>query len=150
MTVDRLLKWIILTLRQAGWAPILILMLHACAVVAHAYQQFASLDLLMHFAGGVAMAWFLHRASINASRNGVIGPFHPVTHGVVVGSLVCVAALVWEFAEFFLDQAFGTHYQPGLEDTMTDLLVGIAGGTILLIGVGVVDRRHRAANGPPV
>ncbi|MGC1276444.1 MAG: hypothetical protein WBC44_22305 [Planctomycetaceae bacterium] len=147
MTVDRLLKWIVMTLSEAGWAPFLILLLHAFAVVAvDAYRRFASLDVLMHFAGGVAIAWFLHRASINASRCRVIGPFHPVTHGVLVGSLVCVAALVWEFAEFFLDQSLGTHYQPGLDDTMTDLLVGIAGGSFLLAGVGFLGHIRRAAN----
>lgn len=139
-------KWVALSLWQAGWSPGLVLAVHTLAVVAFdGYRRVPSLDVAMHFAGGVAIAWFFHRTSINASRYGVIGEFHPVTHVVLVGSLVCVAALVWEFAEFVLDRLFGTHYQPGLADTMVDLLLGMIGGAALVAAVVLTGGPSRAA-----
>ncbi len=147
MTIGRLAKWIATAVWDAGWAPLLVLVAHAlAAVVLDAYRRIPSLDMLMHFAGGTAMAWFLHRASITASEAGILGPFHPVTHVALVGSLTCVAALAWEIAEFALDQTLGTRYQPDLPDTMIDLLLGIAGGTSLLIAVGLTGRLRRPAN----
>ena len=92
-----------------------------------AYTRIASLDLLMHFLGGVVMAFFLHQASINASQLGILGPHHPITNRVLVFTATCTVALLWEFAEFVLDQTLGTHSQAGIDDTMADLLLGTFG-----------------------
>jgi hypothetical protein len=44
--------------------------------------------------------------------------------------LTSLAAVVWEFAEFVADQKFGAHTQPGLEDTLLDLFLGLLGGAV--------------------
>jgi uncharacterized membrane protein YphA (DoxX/SURF4 family) len=84
--------------------------------------------------GGVAIAYFFHRSSIAASSHGVIGPFHRITHIVLVFALTCAATVFWEFAEFTSDRYHGTHAQIDLEDTMGDMLLGICGGVVLIIG----------------
>ena len=37
----------------------------------------------------------------------------------------------WEITEFVSDNLFGTQLQPGLRDTMYDLIFDLAGGTII-------------------
>lgn len=121
-------RWINQSLREAGWAPLLVFAAHVIALGAFdAYSRIAHLDLLTHFIGGAFMAFFLHRTSINASLIGVIGPHHPITHRLLVFTATCAVALFWEFAEFVSDQTLGTHSQAGLEDTLGDLLFGVIG-----------------------
>jgi hypothetical protein len=40
----------------------------------------------------------------------------------------------WEFAEYVYDRAFGTRHQLSLDDTLLDMLLGIIGGGVFLIG----------------
>src|ERR1041384_7803970 len=77
--------WIASTIREAAWAPAIIFVAHLIASrVLHAYERYPPLDIPMHYLGGVVIAFFYHRASINASRGGILGPFHQVTHIVLV------------------------------------------------------------------
>jgi hypothetical protein len=127
--------WLKVTLIEAGWAPSLVFIVHVLVHVAFdAYDRYPVLDMPVHFLGGVVIAFFLSRASINASRFRVIGPFQPTTHLVLVGSLVCSATVFWEFAEYVYDRAFGTRHQLSLDDTLLDMLLGIIGGGVFLIG----------------
>jgi len=75
-----------------------------------------------------------------ASSQGIIGPYHPITHHVLVLALTCVATVGWEFAEFLCDRFFGTHAQLGLADTLGDMLLGICGGTALLVAMPLVSK----------
>src|ERR671910_73152 len=60
--------WIENSLREAGWAPLLVFGIHVMALGAfNAYERFPYVDLPMHFFGGVVTAFFFHRVSINAS-----------------------------------------------------------------------------------
>jgi hypothetical protein len=86
----------------------------------------------MHFLGGVAICHFYHRASINASALGVVGPFHPITHAVLVFTSVTTTTVLWEFAEYASDRGLGTHAQVDLDDTLLDMLLGMVGGTLYL------------------
>lgn len=86
----------------------------------------------MHVAGGVAIAWFLHRAAVNAAHAGWLAPFHAVTHVVLVLGLVGSTTVLWEFAEYFSDRYLGTHAQGGLQDTLLDMALGLCGGIAML------------------
>jgi hypothetical protein len=135
------LRWINQSIRQAGWAPSGVFAVHVALLGAFdAYTLLPALDMLMHFIGGVVMAFFIHRTSLNASRLGVIGPHHPVTHWLLVFSATCAVAMFWEFAEFTLDQILGTHSQPSLDDTMSDLLFGTMGAGVLMFVTALYDR----------
>ena len=81
------------------------------------------------------MAFFFHRASINGSKRGLLGPFHPTTHVLLVFFATCSATVFWEFAEFVNDRYFDGHTQVGLTDTMVDMSIGICGGITLLSAV---------------
>ncbi|WP_165070730.1 hypothetical protein [Paludisphaera rhizosphaerae] len=133
MLKSKLLDWIVMTTRDAAWAPSLVFLAHAVASLGfHAYQRWPSLDIPMHFLGGVVICYFYHRASINASAVGLLGPFHRVTHVILVFALVATTTVFWEFAEYISDQVFGTHAQVDLEDTLLDMLLGIVGGVVFL------------------
>lgn len=143
MTIGQVFSWAFLAVRQGGWPAIAVFVFHVAASTGlNAYSQFPWLDIPMHFVGGIAIAYFFHRASITASERGIIGPYHPVTHGVLVVSLTCVAAVVWEFAEFVADCFLDTYAQLGLRDTLADMLLGICGGIVLLGLVRIAGRRE--------
>lgn len=137
-------RWLSVTLREGAWAPALVVGLHVVAMVGFdAYRRLPWLDIVMHFIGGAAIALFLARASVNGSRFGFLGPFHRATHVLLAGSLTCVAAVVWEWAEFAVDQALGTSHQPGVGDTMADLMLGCAGGAAFLLAESSFRARNR-------
>lgn len=126
-------NWIAATAREAAWAPCLLLLSYAVLPkafgLAHHIPQF---DIYLHFLGGVAIAYFVHRGSINAVRFGICGSFRFVTHMVLVSLLVCAAAVLWELAEFTYDRIAGTQQQLGTSDTLVDLIMGLAGGAVFL------------------
>jgi hypothetical protein len=122
MKKSRFLPWIARTLRDGGWAPVLVLGAHVLASrVLPGYESYPDLDLPMHFLGGVAIAFFFHVAFRHASRYHVLAPYHRLT---------CAAAVFWEFAEFLSDRYLGSHAQDGIPDTMVDMALGIGGGLV--------------------
>ncbi|MCE9608924.1 MAG: hypothetical protein K8R23_01725 [Chthoniobacter sp.] len=135
--------WFVLTLREVAWPPLLLISFHLVALCGFdAYILFPALDLPMHFLGGVVCAFCLHRASINASVCGLLGPFHQLTHRLLVLALTCSVTVLWEFAEFSSDHLFGSHTQLGLEDTLHDMLLGTLGGMALLVGIRLAGAPH--------
>ncbi len=129
-------NWANKSLIESGWAPISVIFLHVLmSRVFSVYAAFPGIDMPMHFVGGIAIAFFFHRASINGSQLQLLGAFHPITHALLVFFATCAATVFWEFAEFINDRYFGGHAQAGLTDTMRDMLIGIAGGVVLLCGL---------------
>jgi hypothetical protein len=146
--MKRVFTWIALTTRQAGWAPILVFLLHAVLSLAfHAYDKLPDLDLPMHFAGGVAIAYFLYHAVIQATQLGIIDAYKAFTRFALVWGYVCAAAVLWEFAEYLCDAVLGTMMQAGLRDTMGDMLCGIIGGTVFIVARAMADRRTDRSGG---
>ncbi|TAJ17940.1 MAG: hypothetical protein EPO68_08550 [Planctomycetota bacterium] len=124
---------ILATTRDAAWAPILVFTVHMIASRGLGlYGPYPWLDVPMHAAGGIAIAYFFHRALVLAGRHGVLAPFHALTHVLFVLALVGTTTVLWEFAEFLSDRYLGTHAQAGLGDTLLDMLLGIAGGAALV------------------
>jgi hypothetical protein len=139
-------RWVKQSLREAGWAPLSVFVTHVIALLAFdAYTAIASADLVMHFIGGMVMAFFLHRASINAARMGIMGAHHQITHRILVFTSTCTVALFWEFGEFTLDQVFGTFSQPSLRDTFSDLLFGTLGAAVFILATAAGAACSRAA-----
>ena len=145
MTKEPLLSWSIQSIRRGGIPAMALFCFHVIVSRGFdAYDRFPPLDIPMHFLGGVAIAYFFYRTSLAASAHGVIGPFHRVTHTVLVFALTCMATVFWEFAEFLSDRFFGTHAQLGLEDTLFDMFLGICGGVLLLIVTTSIDSRNQS------
>src|SRR5688500_9536826 len=126
-TRPNLTAWIENSLREAAWAPLLVLGIHVMAHVLNTYERFPNLDLPMHFFGGLAMAFLLHRTSITACRSGITRPYHPGRHRLFVSTSTFIVALSWEFSEFVTGWYSAGKTREGMTDTIGDLVLGIIG-----------------------
>ena len=132
-------------LKQAGWAPALVLLLHLLLSRGlNAYVLYPPIDIPMHYFGGVAVAFFLSRCFAAVPAEVIPGRARPVVEFVCVAGLTTTVAVAWEFAEFFTDTFLGTHAQLGLEDTLLDLALGMIGGVSYLIVAMRKEWRRRA------
>ncbi len=140
--IDSLQAPLVATAREGAWAPLFVFGAHILSSRVYGwYGPYPDLDIPMHVAGGVAIAWFLHRAAVNAAHAGWLAPFHAVTHVLLVLGLVGSTTVLWEFAEYFSDRYLGTHAQGGLQDTLLDMALGLCGGIAL---VALISWRARA------
>jgi hypothetical protein len=113
---------------RAGWAPLSVFLLHVfISRVVNGYILYPPLDIPMHLFGGVAMAYFLARCFAALPEDAVSHSLRPLAEGVFVVSLTATSSVLWEFAEFTSDAVFGTQAQLGLDDTLLDMALGIAG-----------------------
>lgn len=137
----RTAAWIGGTLREAGWAPLLVLLVYiVTAFILDLFEALPRLDLAMHFAGGLAAAFFFSRA---LALRRELWPSHPLSsrrEAVLVLVLTLAVALLWELAEFSSDRLFGTQEQLGTADTLRDLLAGMLGAIVYLVLPGVFAR----------
>lgn len=121
-------------LMVGGWAPLLVFAVHAFSSrVLNAYEIWPRFDILMHFSGGVAIAFFISRCFQQLPRGTVQRSRSVVLELLLVGSLTASAAVFWEFAEFTSDQLFGSKVQVGLANTMKDMAVGISGAMAFIV-----------------
>ena len=131
MTRTRI-DWMLRTLYEAAWAPLLVFVLFLVASQAfNAYQRFPALDIPTHFAGGAVIAFFMRRASANAEL--VLGEIPTSLHCALALWGTALVAVLWEVYEHLADRFLGTHMVFGIGDTAMDLLVGMAGGTAVLV-----------------
>lgn len=126
------IEWIVQTLREAAWAPLLVL----CPVVLaegifDAYTRFPWVDIPTHFLGGIAVTYFFWCASANAQS--VAGQFAKVSHTVLSLGGSAAMIILWEFFEFLSDRLLHAHMQHGLRDTSSDIFFGLAGGVAYLV-----------------
>ena len=129
-----LIRWGLTTLRRAAWAPVLVFSIHVIgAAVFHVYRRIPNFDIPMHFFGGVAIAYFFGAAYRAGLESKLLGEPSRVLFPLVVSGWTCLAAVIWEFAEFVSDATWKTHSQPGLDDTLLDLLMGLLGGGAYLL-----------------
>lgn len=133
------LAWAITSLRRAAWAPVLVFAIHVAAILGlDIYRSFPEFDIPMHFAGGVAIAYFFGKCYRAADSLELLGQPSAVVFPPMILGLTSLAAVVWEFVEFLVEQWFGIRTQPGLADTLLDLLMGLLGGVVWIAW----NRRH--------
>jgi hypothetical protein len=126
------IDWMLRTLYEAAWAPLVVFVLFLIASQAfNAYQRFPVLDIPTHFAGGAVIAFFMRRASANAEL--VLGEMPISLHCALALWGTAFVAVMWEVYEFLSDRFLGTHMVFGVSDTAMDLLVGMAGATAVLV-----------------
>jgi len=114
--------------KKAAWAPIGVVLFHAGVAVLFGHRQ--SLDPLMHFLGGVAMAFFLH--NFVSIWSDWFGNPKKMARYLIVFSLTCSVALFWEFLEFSGGTLMGVYTQLSLRETMGDLFFGCIGALVYL------------------
>ena len=125
-------RWIAQTLREAAWAPLLVICLVvAAAEMFDAYTRFPSLDVPTHFLGGIAVTYFFWCAFANAQP--VAGHLPNVSQAVLAFGCTAGTTILWEIFEFLSDSLFGTQLQHGVGDTVSDISFGLAGGVAYLV-----------------
>jgi uncharacterized membrane protein YjdF len=138
---SRTAAWIGGTLRQAGWAPLLVFLVYlVTAFVLDLFDVLPRLDLAMHFAGGLATAFFISRALAVHQQLWPSRQLSSRREAALVLVLTLAVALLWELAEFTSDRLFGTQEQLGSADTLRDLLAGFLGAIVYLALPGVFAR----------
>ena len=132
MTSERKIGWITQTLRQAAWAPLLVLVFVVFADrMFDVFARFPRFDVPAHFFGGLAATYFYWCAAAHARprAGGLPGP------GLASLAFACSAgtAVVWEILEFLSDRLLLTDFQHGPADTLSDLVFGFAGSAAYLL-----------------
>lgn len=128
------MRWIASAIRSAGWAPALVFAVHVVASrVLGAYAIWPGLDGPMHVAGGVAIGFFFLRAFTGDEAVPVVGRTTAFGQGTLTLLSVCAATVVWELAEWTTDRMGLTAAQKGLDDTLLDVLLGLVGGTAVVL-----------------
>ena len=117
-----------------GWLPSLVLITHIfLSRVLHVHALWPPTDILIHFLGGVAIAFFVSRCFQILPRGSIKRSRVVVLELLLIGSLTATAAVCWEFGEFIADRLFGSYLQTSLEDTMIDLAMGVFGGVLFML-----------------
>lgn len=125
-------NWILITFRQAAWAPLLVFSFYVIAAEGfHLYLEFPNMDIPTHFAGGVAMTYFYLTAIRHSQR--MIGVIPYIIHPILATSLTAFTAVVWELLEKFSDMLFATQLNLGANDTLSDLLCGMIGALVVAL-----------------
>lgn len=127
------MKPLLRLLVRAGWAPVAVLIFHR-AIMHSPYRQ--QLDFVMHYSGGVAIAFFLwHTLDCFAHWFGQLTLF---ARYLFTFALACTVGLFWEFAELFSDVVYGTHIQHSIHETLRDLVADATGALTTLTLVFLV------------
>jgi hypothetical protein len=128
---QKLLNWVIVTLRESAWAPISVFVIYRIAKAFGAYLAYPLLDIPTHFLGGVGIAYFYRSLIANSQK--IVGSIPAPVQ--ILFALTCTGTttILWEFFEYVSDFLFHTNMILGLEDTLKDMFLGLLGGTILLL-----------------
>ena len=129
---------------SGAWAPLGVFVVHCVASLGFdAYDRLPWFDVPMHVLGGLAIAYFIDRSLWLVLPPHASFPRRRHVEAVLIFSLVCTGAVLWELAEFLADRWAGTDSQIGLEDTLGDLLVGMLGGLAYLALRAILVLRPR-------
>jgi len=121
-------------IRAGAWMPAAIFGTHILmSRVFHTYAAWPDVDIIMHFAGGFAIAFFVSGCFRALPRGEVKRSRVVLLELLLIGSLTATIAVFWEFREFTNDQIFGTNSQISLANTMQDLAVGILGSGLFIL-----------------
>ena len=125
--------------------PSLVVLLHGLLSLGFdAYTQVPSLDIPMHFLGGVAIAFTLRGLLELAEASGFLCVQADLAKFLLLVCFVTTAATAWEFVEYISDVLFSTGAQKGLEDTLFDMFLGILGGATFA-AMALYNERGKAA-----
>ena len=98
--------------------------------VANFYERFWWWDVLLHFFSALAIA-ALAFLMIFMLFEGDRFAAPPTALAVLSGAVAMAIGALWEIFEYAMDQFFGMNMQKsGLNDTMTDLMIDLAGAAL--------------------
>ena len=127
-----MLKAVWKAMRLGFWAPLLVLGMHLfLSRFVHAYTIWPAIDMPVHFAGGMAIAFMVARCFQHLPRESLHPGRVALLELLLAVCLTVTAAVLWEFAEFAGDRLFGANVQVGLNNTMRDIAMGISGAIVV-------------------
>jgi hypothetical protein len=126
-----LLQWLRSLIRPT-WAPLFVLMIHLIAFSVQLYETYPTIDIPMHFFGGVSISYFLSNAFVAASLVTTGAPPNRLLESVLIVTATCTVAVFWEFFEFVLSWALSIDLQGSLADTTKDLFFGMTGSLFFI------------------
>jgi hypothetical protein len=126
---QQFINWVLVTFREAAWAPLGVICFYALGLAFDWYDRFPPLDIPSHLLGGAAITYF-YRSAIKNSQN-IVGEI-PIPIQILL-AFTCTGTTIifWEFYENALDYFLGTHMVRGLEDSMIDMFLGLLGALVL-------------------
>lgn len=128
---DLVSKWFV----RAAWAPV------AVVLVQQLFSRSNETDLLMHFFGGAAMAFFFYQGTL--VFDSLLGRPLPILRHLLVLGLICGVVIAWELLELTSDRLFDSRFQASISETMGDQFCGVLGSTVILGGIAVIERWGR-------
>lgn len=129
---------------------ILVYGINFLAIVAGVYGVWPWFDIPMHFLGGVAIAWLAYAAwgmGLGFYEQRVMDSIPLLIKAIAIIGFVSFIGIAWEWHEFLLDAIHASErisfipMQPGLGDTMKDLLMDILGGVVFMSATKFFSRR---------
>jgi len=124
----KLFTWITITLREGAWAPLAVFGFYLFGLVIDLYDRFPFMDIPTHFMGGVTITYF-YRAAIRNLKL-FFGELPLLVQILFAFTCTGTTIIIWEFYENAFDYLFGTTMVRGLEDTITDMFVGLMGALV--------------------
>lgn len=128
---QQLINWILLTFREAAWAPLSIFGFYLIGLALDLFDLFPPLDIPFHILGSVAITYF-YRSAIKNSQN-IVGVIPLPIQIILAFTCTGTTIIFWEFYENLLDFFFGTHMVRGLEDTIVDMFLGLMGALVYAV-----------------
>jgi hypothetical protein len=140
------------SLAKPAWAPSFVFMIHVIALSFRLYKTYPSIDIAMHFFGGVSMAYFLGKAFVVASVMTTGARPNRLLESLFLFTTTCTVAIFWEFVEIAFSWALSTDLQGTLADTSKDLFFGMMGSLCFIATVNLpictASRLLNATAGP--
>jgi hypothetical protein len=93
------------------------------------YERFSWFDKLMHFFGGIILAFTFFPILNYLQKEGDL-KVDKLIKFIFAISLIISVAVFWEFYEFIMDYFFNVNWQSSVADTISDLFLGMFGGII--------------------
>jgi hypothetical protein len=130
--------------KQAGWAPFVVVLFHRIVLVS-GLREYRVCDWILHFSGGVTIAYFLFHLILNLELK--IGKLSPAARLLLTYTSAVTIAAFWELAEFAASFSKGTVLQHSLSETMIDLFNGVLGAAVTIIGLIILRAGGKADPG---
>lgn len=94
------------------------------------YVKYAWLDVPMHFIGGIVISYSFYLFLVLVQKKDYIKIKNKKILFIFIISFVALTTIIWETYEFTFDLVDNGTRQTNLNDTMTDILLGLLGGII--------------------
>ena len=126
-----------LAMRRALWAPIVVVVMHSVLSAIFGHEPYV--DPAIQLCGGVAIAYLLHQCCTYLPV--ILGQPSTLGRNLMAFGLTAAVAIIMEVIEFFLDSILGTNFTGDVAETVRDLILGLMGAMVFLIGhwLGVRD-----------